>query len=239
MGKHLKKVVINNQKITYVTVGSGFPTIIILGWLASLEKFPYKKTFSKFETSYLQNNKLIFLHLSNFGSSDLSPTPYTLNDYTNELHKFINKLNLDKVNLVGHSAGGRHVLNYTLAHPTKVNKLILLATAGFTPKVPKKSQLLRVNFYFHKFNAVLPNQIKILQKTFTNIYKTDLRKCLSNISQQTLVIWGKKDETIKPEKAKIFIKKIPNSKLVLFKNLDHMLTYNKSVWKKLFSFLES
>ncbi len=234
----LQEITVNNQKLTYVEIGEGTPTIVILGWLANLETFPYSKVFKNFEKSNLTKNKIIFLHLSNFGKSQLSKKPYTIEDYVYELNEFIKLKNFGQVNLVGHSAGGRHVIKYTLAYPNKVNKLILMSAAGFIPKTPKVSQLLKINFYFHKFNAVLPNQLKILQETFKNIYKSDLRNDIKNINTPTLILWGKKDNTIKPEKADYFKENIKNSKLIKFKNLGHMVTLNSSVWKKVFLFLE-
>lgn len=234
----IKKVKIGNQNLSYFALGKGFPTIVILGWLASLEQFPFNKVFTKSTNNkFLNNNKIIFLHLSNFGKSSISKKPFTLNNYTDQLDNFIKHKKFKKVNLIGHSAGGRHVINYVIKHPRKVNKLILLATAGFTPKKPKQTQLERIKYYFYKLGSTSNEQKNILIETFKNLYNSDLRLSIKTIKTPTLVIWGKKDSTISYKKAYFFIKNIIGCKYIFYKNYGHMLTLKQIVWKKIFLFL--
>lgn len=138
MSTIVKKISIGGETATYVELGKGKPTIVILGWLASLEHFPYI-TLKKFENTYLKSNKLIFLHLSNFGLSSISNKPMGINNYTTQLYEFIKTKKYKKINLIAHSAGGRHAINFCITHPKMVKKLVLLATAGFTPKTAKKN----------------------------------------------------------------------------------------------------
>ena len=49
------------------------------------------------------------------------------------LFNFIRALNLTKINLVGHSAGGGTVFSLALQHPELVDKLVLVSRAGHMP----------------------------------------------------------------------------------------------------------
>lgn len=52
-----------------------------------------------------------------------------MNDVNTYIKEVMDKLELDKVNLVGHSFGGGYASNFALAYPEKINTLVLLEPA--------------------------------------------------------------------------------------------------------------
>lgn len=62
--------------------------------------------------------------------------PPTTEAYVRWLQEFLDALGLHRVVLVGLSMGGAIALGYTLEHPHRVEGLMLVASYGFTPRVP-------------------------------------------------------------------------------------------------------
>ena len=56
----------------------------------------------------------------------MTNTPYTYEEFANDLFQVIQKLNLKKVNLVGWSDGGNTALIFNVQHSELVNKIITI-----------------------------------------------------------------------------------------------------------------
>jgi len=130
------------------------------------------------------------------------------------------------------------VLKYALMYPEKVNKIVLMSAAGLkSPKI-KKERLERVRFYFAKFFANT-KQKELLKETFVNVYNSDLTDQLAKIKTKTLILWGEKDTEMNIKKAHKFHELLPNSQIVIFPKLGHMLIRKSEVYKEVFKFLNS
>ena len=234
MGQYLE---IADRLLYYKKLGEGQPAFVLLGWHASIDDFPYDKVLEK-NREYLDKNKLIFIQLSNFGKSSYSPSPYFLKDYSQELEKVAEKFEINKFNLIGHSAGGRIALHFTHSYPLKVKKLALLSSAGLKHKPLPEDRLEHVKKYFRKPKAN-PQKTKLLRETFKNLYNSDLTTKIGEIENRTIIIWGNRDKVIKVNRANKFDQLLKNGKLVIYKNLGHSTIDKAIVWKKLFKFLEN
>ena len=51
---------------------------------------------------------------------------YHPNDYAEDLYKILRELDWDKINLVGHSMGGRNALSFAQLYPDSLQKLSLI-----------------------------------------------------------------------------------------------------------------
>ena len=76
-----------------------------------------------------------------------------------------------------------------------------------------------------------------MKGTLSKVIKEDLKKYLSHISVETLIIWGRDDEETPYTDALYMHKKIPNSGLVTFDDVGHFpylerKNYFKLVLKK-------
>ncbi len=74
--------------------------------------------------------------LPGYGDSDKPDAPYTLEWYQEFLDDLIKILGYKQINLGGLSLGGGISLGYSLNHPNKVRKLVLIAPYGLTDKIP-------------------------------------------------------------------------------------------------------
>ena len=68
--------------------------------------------------------------LVGFGFTEKPPDDYSPSLFTGFIHDFMSALGIERASLVGHSLGGGIALQYVLAFPSRVEKLVLAASAG-------------------------------------------------------------------------------------------------------------
>lgn len=178
------------------------------------------------------------------GLTAKSDEVWDLNKYCSWLDKTIEKEG-EKVTLLGHSNGGKLALSYTLKHPDKVDKLILIDSAGIYHKELK----LRIKRAIFKFLANTGKKITKSEKLRSLLYKlarekdyreaplnmrrtmadlisVDLTDELKKIKTPTLIIWGEKDKLTPLKDAYLMKEKIKNSKLCIVKSAGHAPIYS-------------
>jgi 4,5:9,10-diseco-3-hydroxy-5,9,17-trioxoandrosta-1(10),2-diene-4-oate hydrolase len=70
------------------------------------------------------------LDLVGFGKSDKPKAPYTYNYFATFVHDFMKKMQIKKASFIGHSLGGGTILQFALNFPDKVEKLVIISSAG-------------------------------------------------------------------------------------------------------------
>ena len=236
------EITINNKKINYEVNGSGKPIILLHGWLASLETMmPLQKHLEK-------NFKVYNVDIIGFGKSDLPDNPLNTNDFGDFLSSFIQTLKIENPILIGHSHGGRTIINYAGRNLGKINKIVLIDSAGIKPK-RKLDYYFKVYSYktIKKILKIFPNKFKnyrenmikkfgsddyknspeVLRKTMNIILNEDQRKIMPNINVPTLLIWGDNDTATPLDDAKKMEKLIPNSGIALLKGASHFSYLDK------------
>jgi pimeloyl-ACP methyl ester carboxylesterase len=121
-----KSININGIKICYREHGDGFPLLLVHGMGSSL-------VFDKVIEPLSEFAKVIVIDLPGFGKSDKPELEYTIGYYVGILESFTKELNLKKFNIAGLSLGGWIVSEYVLKNPERVNKLVLISSAGLKP----------------------------------------------------------------------------------------------------------
>lgn len=228
---------VKGRKIYSVIHGNGFPVIFLLGWLNDGDRFAFKSYTSALKEQR-KKYSFHFVHLSNFYKSSYSPFSLTLSDYIEELHLYLKTLNIRQCYLIGHSAGGRIALGYTLTHPSQVKKLVLLNSAGLNSSKPPVRQKQFAHISFSKF-WVLPAHRKILQQTYENLFVTSLKADLPRIKTATLIIWGRKDRVLPVSHAYTFHKLLPHSTVTILGKTGHMTVKNPKTYGYIFTFFEN
>ena len=81
--------------------------------------------------AFSKSNRVIAIDLRGHGRSDKPRSRYTMEEILGDLEAVLDALGVaSKFSLVGHSFGGAVVTEYALAHPERIDHLILIATAG-------------------------------------------------------------------------------------------------------------
>jgi pimeloyl-ACP methyl ester carboxylesterase len=120
---------VDGLRVHYRDTGdrSAKQTVVLLhGFGSSLQ------TWDEWASDLEKNRRVIRLDLAGFGLTGASPD----NNYSDDadvarLFKFLEKINVQKCILVGHSMGGRIAWNFASSYPERLEGLALLAPDGF------------------------------------------------------------------------------------------------------------
>ncbi|MEM7549376.1 MAG: alpha/beta hydrolase [Bacteroidota bacterium] len=123
----VKKTLLSNDiEIAYIDEGQGSETILFVHGLGSYAP-AWKKNIEELKSSY----RCIAIDLPGYGKSSKGNYEGSMTFYAEIIKELIGKLGLEKVNLAGHSMGGQISIVTSLFYPEVVDKLILIAPAGF------------------------------------------------------------------------------------------------------------
>ena len=118
--EYSKFIEVNEMQVHYRDEGKGFPIILIHGTASSLH------TWNDWTKELTQTYRVIRMDLPAFGITGPNKNAdYSIKAYTQFLHQFLAKMEVDKFYLVGNSLGGNIAWNYAAEYPEKIEKLIL------------------------------------------------------------------------------------------------------------------
>jgi pimeloyl-ACP methyl ester carboxylesterase len=110
------------DKLNYKEYGSGEPVIILHGFLGMLDNW------HSFAKKLSESYRVITVDQRNHGKSFHSDD-FDYNIMSEDLNTFIDDLNLDNVNLIGHSMGGKTVMQFLTKYSSKAHKAVVVDIA--------------------------------------------------------------------------------------------------------------
>jgi len=198
-----------------------------------------------------QNYRVYALDMIGFGRSEKPRPAYTVADHVNCLHNFMDHLQIEKASLMGHSMGGLIALDFCLAHPEKVDKLILVDSVALINSKPSSAErlictpLLGELFLIFRSKLILK---KFMAKEFycrpelvtdemlespmqadraaileltRTVPRTNRRDAIKGIKTPTLILWGDQDQAIPRAHARLLQQLIAKSQYQIFKGAGH------------------
>jgi pimeloyl-ACP methyl ester carboxylesterase len=233
-----EKILVKGIETNYKIGGEGENLLILHGWNGSSDS--WRKIIEILEIKY----KVICPDFPGFGKTETPKIPWSLKDFVEWLREFTERLNLKEFFLLGHSFGGRVAIKFSISHPEKVKKLILVSSAGIRQEwglkekiifqISKIGNAIFSKNHFFRFKDGARNffyriaRIKdysrakgVMKETMKKIVEEDLLPELSKIQKETLIIWGEKDRLVPLKYAFIFKEKIKNSKLEILLKIGH------------------
>jgi pimeloyl-ACP methyl ester carboxylesterase len=124
-----KQVEIYGQKIHYLEAGSFGPQVILLHGLGG-----YATNWAQTIPALASKYHVYAPDQIGFGQSDKPIVNYRVATLVEFLDQFYQKLGIEKATLVGNSFGGWAAAAFAIAHPQKVDKLVLVSAAGYSGK---------------------------------------------------------------------------------------------------------
>lgn len=110
------------MKLFYREYGQGQPMIILHGLMGSSDNWlPQAKMLGEHYHVWVVDQR-------NHGQSPHS-TEFNYNVLSNDILDFIQEHGIEKPVIIGHSMGGKAAMNFALAHPDKLEKLIIVDIA--------------------------------------------------------------------------------------------------------------
>lgn len=210
--------------------------IALHGWTRTLEKWqPFLVALRRKEIS------ADLLKIP--GLTEKLERVWDLPDYVNWLKNIVDK-EKDKIVLIGHSNGGKIALAFTNQYPEKVEKLILIDSAGIyhnelplkikrlvfktIAKIGKKltsSEMFKNLLYKLARESDYKDLDENTKQTMTNLINTDLRQILPQIKIPTLIIWGADDKITPLSDGILMNELIKNSKFEIINGEKHSPMY--------------
>ena len=230
------------QDIYIEDEGSGFPLVLVHGFLGSAEMWKPQINFFK---NYF---RVIAPDLPGFGKSKEVKSHNSIQSIANLLLNFLGEKKIDKFYLLGHSMGGMIVQEMAKKSGNKISKLICYSTGprgempGRFETVDQSRDNLKKNgleimarniakTWFVKgenakyfdicINAGKQASIETVDNALIAFKNWNGVDTLKNIKNKTLIVWGDKDKSYKLEQIKTLKKNIPNSSLIVFNNCAH------------------
>ncbi len=183
--EHSKFIEVGGMQVHYRDEGKGFPIVLIHGTASSLH------TWDAWTKELTKTNRIIRMDLPAFGiTGPNTNADYSIKNYTNFLHQFLEKIKVDKFYLAGNSLGGNIAWNYTAENPEKVEKLILVDASGLPTNKPQpaifkmaKTPVLSSLFLYvtpklfikKNMKEVYADETKITDELVTRYHKMALR----------------------------------------------------------------
>jgi len=238
-----KTIKIDGNAIRYVEAGTSKENLLLIHGLgASAERWEHVIP------QFAKNYRVLVPDLIGFGLSDKPLVDYTT-DYLSEfITKFLKKLNIDSVSIIGSSLGGQIGAEFAYQNNSMVKKLILVSPSGMMKhSTPALDAYVMAALYPSDSSASnafqmmsgsknidkktvrgfvermkLPNAKMAFMSTLLGLKDAEvISEKLGSIKSPTLIIWGENDPVIPVKYAQSFVSEIDDCRFVKMENCGH------------------
>lgn len=217
-------------------LGEGRPLLMLHGWGVSGEALVPLATLLSEEA------QVHVLDLPGFGKSPPPQTAWGIGEYAYSVLEYMDAAGLSKVDLFGHSFGGRIAIYLASHHPERVGRLVLMGSAGIPPRRSLRRRAFifwlsalrtlikltepflgprHMEWYRNRFGSPDYKNAGVLRPTLVRVIGEDLSPHLPAIACPTLLVWGALDTETPLEMGERFHRSIANSKLVVLPQSGH------------------
>lgn len=181
-----------------------------------------------------------------FGRSDRPEWLEEIDDLVFHYIDLLDALDLKRVSLVGTSFGGWIAAAFAVAHPERVDRLVLAAPAGIRVDGVERYDLFAnpiedtLRHLFHdaaRVAQILPTEwgpevivrgyreLTTLARLSWNPYFYDprLQRRLTRLERPALLVWGEDDSVLPPRYGQEFASLLPNATLRLLPDCGHLV----------------
>ena len=136
--EHLHDAKVSGRRMRYVDIGTGegTPVVFVHGlggnWQNWLENLP----------AIAQHRRAIAMDLPGFGESEMPADKISITSYGRWVDELLERLELDRVAVVGNSMGGFIGAEMAISYAVRVDRLVLTAAAGITTTTLHRRPLL-------------------------------------------------------------------------------------------------
>jgi len=224
--------------IEYQRVGAGKPVLILHGWGASMEAV---RPIADCVTGL--GREAVLFDFPGFGKSGEPKESWGVPEYAALTREFIRRLGIEGCDVVCHSFGGRVTIFLASAEPELFNRLVLVDAAGIRPRrglgyyirvysYKLGKRLAKVDFIDRALRLSEKQRAAgsadyralasdVMRKTFVKVVNLDLTDRLSLIQNETLLVWGDRDDYTPLSMGRLMEAKIKNSGLAVLEGAGH------------------
>ena len=205
-------------QLHYIEQGQGQPLILLHGNGESCDYFEHQ--IPHFSKDY----RVIAIETRGHGKSPRGEKPFTIKQFAEDLHDFMDEKGIEKAILLGFSDGGNIALTFTLKYPERVEKLIVdganLFPSGVKPLYQWPIEFgYRIAKLFSKKSEKAKRNAEMLGLMVNEPHIEPSE--LSHLTMPVLVVAGTKD-MIKYSHTRLIYKNLPNAQLSIIDG-DHFV----------------
>ncbi len=228
---------INGLETYFTLEGGGDPVVLLHGWGAS------SQSLAPICGALAGTFRVLVVDLPGFGWSQAPPAAWGIPEYAEHVERLMQQTGIDRAALVGHSFGGRIALALAAGRPTRISRLVLVASAGIRP--PRRAgyslrvataKLARWFFSLPGWGVTGQRIITTVQgrigsrdyrsaghmrPTLVKVVNEDLTPLLPAIQASTLILWGDQDREVPRRAMETMAARIPRSRLVVLAGAGH------------------
>lgn len=215
-------------KLNFIEQGQGQPLILIHGNGESCDYFEHQ--IAHFSKQY----HVIALDTRGHGKSPRGKKPFTIKQFAEDLHDFMDEKGIEKAVILGFSDGGNIALTFALKYPEQVEKMIVnganLFPSGVKPlyQWPIEIGYRIAKMFSRKSDKALRNAEMLgLMVNEPHIEPPEL----SHLTMPVLVVAGTKD-MIKDSHTRLIYKNLPNAQLNIIEGNHFVANKNADAFNK-------
>ena len=195
----------------YIEKGEGFPLILLHGNGEDVSYFVHQME------PFAKHFHVIALDTRGHGQTPRGKAPFTIRQFAEDLLGFMDQHRIKKAHILGFSDGGNIAMVFALAHPERVEKLILNGANLDASGVKRSIQIpIEIGYRIVKlFAGKSPEAKKNAELLGLMVNDPNVKpEELARIQCPTLVIAGSKD-MIKEGHTRLIARSIPGAQMVI------------------------
>ena len=205
-------------KLHFIEQGQGQPLILLHGNGESCDYFEHQIAY--FSKQY----HVIALDTRGHGQSPRGEKPFTIKQFAEDLHDFMDEKSIERAHILGFSDGGNIALTFALKYPERIEKLILnganLFPSGVKPLYQWPIEIgYRIARLFSKKSEKAKQNAEMLGLMVNEPHIEPSE--LARLTMPVLVIAGTKD-MIKESHTRLIYKSLPNAQMNIIEG-DHFV----------------
>jgi pimeloyl-ACP methyl ester carboxylesterase len=216
---------LNGIRLYYAEIGHGSPVVVLHGGLAN----------SDYLGSQVQalaaRHRVIVVDSRGHGRSTRDDQPFGYDLMTDDVVALLDRLKIQKANIVGWSDGAIIGLDMAMRHPARVGRIFAFGAntqtsglkEGFDKNPVFAAYMARARQEYARLSPT-PDQYDAFQEQIGKMWEnqpnwTDAQ--LRTIRSPVLVVDGDHDEGIRREHTEYLARTIPGARLLILPNLSH------------------
>jgi pimeloyl-ACP methyl ester carboxylesterase len=236
-----EEITVAGVKTVFLTAGKGEPLVFLHGG-GTFHGFDFAKPWAERFKVYLPFHP-------GFGESGDDPHLSSMQDYVMHYCELFDRLELDRVNLVGFSLGGWLAATFATQQARRLKRLVLVAPAGLKVPEAPSVDLFSIpgekipEMLVYDFDVIKPHLPAGFDVDFTvdrfreittvarvaweRLHDPKLPRWLHRINVPTLLVYGDEDRIIPAAQATHWAKLIPGAQVKTFAKAGHLVLDEK------------
>lgn len=215
-----RHVHIGPARIYSESAGAGSPVVLIHGLAGS------SRWWAKNIAALARHHEVHSIDLIGSGKSE---GVFVLHEAAAALAAWMERCDLRRAAVIGHSMGGHIAANLAAAHPDLVERLVLVDAAISFAGAPQPTvrDLSAISYLpFGMLPLIVPEALKTglpaLARMAYAMARTDMASTLAQIRARTLVVWGEQDPCVPLSLGYRLASMLPGKSLAVIKGAGHV-----------------